>query len=245
MRIALFLAISLFLLLITKPVFSQEWKNLKDYQNETYHDLLEDGCWLKKDRRRNTAVWQQANQFNLTAEKGHLKYKTISQIRDFYLWFDDERKQLGQEINAVGVAAIVAGQLSKFDNFFIRMFIVRNKEVIWFGNEGAKRVFTFAFPLLRDIYFSKRILKGQEAINWDMKNGKIEQCQILEPIYNQLTPLAIHKLESMAKGKGIYCLGVPKNLRFENSIMDCNARYEHALTKVYQYYLLGQNKNTN
>jgi len=245
MRIAFFLVSTLFLFFLTKPVFSQEWINLKDYQDETEHELLEDGCWLKKDRRRNTEVWKQANQFNLTAEKGNLKYKTISQVRDFYLWFDDERKQLGQEINAVGVAAIVAGQLSKFDNFFIRTFIVRNKEVIWFGNEGAKRVFTFAFPLLRDIYFSDKILKGQEAIDWDVKNGKIEQCQILEPIYNQLSPLATHRLECMAKGKGVFWLGVPKRLRFEKSITDCKARYEHAFTKVYQYYLYCQNKKAD
>ena len=245
MRIAFFWVSSLFLFLTIKPVFSQEWKNLKDYQNETNQDLLEDGCWLKKDRRRNTEVWKLANQFNLTAEKGYLKYKSISQVRDFYLWFDDERKQLGQEINAVGVAAIVAGQLSRFDNFFIRTFIVRNKEVIWFGNEGAKRVFTFAFPLLRDIYFSDRILKGQEAIDWDVKNGRIEQCEILEPIYNQLSPQAIHRLECMAKGKGLFWLGVPKKLKFEKSITDCKARYEHAFAKVYQYYLYRQNKNAD
>jgi len=242
MRKTLFLVLSLFLLMITKPLFSQEWKSLRNYQVETGHDSLEEGCWLKKDRRRNTDVWNQANQFNLTIENGHLKYKTISQVRDFYLWFDDERKQLGQEINAVGVAAIVAGQLSKFDNFFIRTFIVRNKEVIWFGNEGAKQVFTFAFPLLRDIYFSDKIYKGQEAIDWDVKNGKIEQCQILEPIYNQLTPPAINRLENMAKGKGVFYFGVPKRLRFENSITDCKARYEHAFTKVYEYYLNSQNK---
>ncbi|MRT92656.1 hypothetical protein [Ancylomarina sp. 16SWW S1-10-2] len=245
MRIAFFLVASLFLFLNTEPVFSQEWKNLKKYQNETHHDFLEDGCWLKKDRRRNTENWKLANQFNLTVEKGYLKYKTISQVRDFYLWFDVERKKLGQEINAVGVAAIVAGQLSKFDNFFIRAFIVRNREVVWFGNEGAKSVFAFAFPLLNEIYFSDRILKGQEAIDWDIRNGKIEQCEILEPIYNQLSPVAIRRLERMAKGKGIFWLGVPKSLKFEKSITDCEARYEHAFTKVYQYYLSRENKNVD
>jgi len=29
-------------------------------------------------------------------------------VRDFYLWFDDERKKQGHEINAIGVAAVVA-----------------------------------------------------------------------------------------------------------------------------------------
>ena len=132
---------------------------------------------------------------------------------------------------------MVAGQLSNFDNYFIRTFIVRNKEVVWFGNEGSKKVLEFAFPLLKEVYFSKKILKGQEAKDWDIKNGKIEQCQIVEVIYNQLSPKAIRKLERMVKGKGIYNLGVRKELKFEGNIRDCKSRFEHAFSKLYRYYL--------
>ncbi len=148
-----------------------------------------------------------------------------------------ERKELGHEINAVGVAALVAEQFSNFDNCFIRVLIVRNKEVVWFGNEGSKKVLAFAFPLLKEVYFSSEPLKGQEAKNWDITNGKIEQCQILETIYKQLSPKAIQKLERMAKGKGIYSLGVKSELKFEGDIGDCKSRYEHAFTKLYLYYI--------
>ena len=231
------LTIIIFFLLNTQVAFSQEWKNLKDYKNTTGQNILKNGYWLKRDRNRNTETWKQANKYNLSIDNGNLKYKTIRQIRDFYLWFDEERKKLGHEINSVGVAAVVAEQFSNFDNYFIRAFIVRNKEVVWFGNEGSKKVLEFAFPLLKEVYFSNNILKGQEAKNWDIKNGKIEQCQIVEAIYNQLSPKEIRKLERMAKGKGIYNLGVKNELKFEGDIRDCKSRYEHAFSKLYTYYL--------
>lgn len=242
MRKLLNLTIIIFFLLNTQVAFSQEWKNLKDYKNTTGQNVLQNGCWLKRDRNRNTETWKQANKYNLSIDYGNLKYKTIRQIRDFYIWFDEERKKLGHEIIAVGVAAVVAGQFSNFDNYFIRTFIVRDKEVIWFGNEGSKKVLEFAFPLLKEVYFSDNILKGQEAKSWDIKNGKIEQCQIVEAIYNQLSPKEIRKLERMAKGKGIYNLGVKNELKFEGDIRDCKSRYEHAFSKLYTYYLKKNNE---
>ncbi len=237
MRKLINLTIIIVLLLNTQVAFSQEWKNLKDYKKTTGQNVLQNGCWLKKDRNKNTETWKQANKYNLSIDNGNRKYKTISQTRDFYLWFDDERKKLGHEINAVGVAAVVAGQLSNLDNFFIRKLIVRNKEVVWFGNEGSKKVLEFAFPLIKEVYFSNILLKEQEAKDWDIKNGKIEQCQVVEAIYNQLSPKAIRKLERMAKGKGIYRLGVKNELKFEGDIRDCKSRYKHAFTKLKTYYL--------
>lgn len=221
----------------TQWAFSQEWKNLKEYQKTTGHDDLQEGNWLKKDRLRNTGKWQYANEYNLSIEGGNLKYKTISQIRDFYLWVDDEREKLGYEINAFGIAALVAGQLSHMDNYFIRTFIVRDKEIVWFGNEGSKKVLAFTFPLFKEMYFSGNILKGQEAKAWDIKIGKIEQCEIVELLYAQLSSKAVLKLERMAKGKGLYTLGVKNELKYEGDIRDCKLRYEHAFTKLYHYYI--------
>tara|TARA_B100000809_G_scaffold265963_1_gene326559 strand:+ start:7666 stop:8388 length:723 start_codon:yes stop_codon:yes gene_type:complete len=231
------LAIIILPFLNTQIVFPQEWRNLKEYTKINGQKVLQDGCWLKKDRNRSSETWKQANIYNLSIDNGHLKYKTISQIRDFYLWFDDEREKLGHEINTFGVTAMVAEQLSNLDNYFIRTFIVRNKEVVWFGNEGSKKVLEYAFPLIKEVYFSKNILKNGKAKEWDIRYGKIEQCQIVEAIYKQLSPKAVRKLEHMAKGKGIYNLRVKNGLKFEGDIRDCKARYEHALTKLYRYYL--------
>ena len=225
-------------ILLNNPFSSaQEWRNIKEYKKTTGKNVLQNGCWLKKDRNKNTKTWKEANKYNLLIDNGNLKYKTISQIRDFYLWFDEERKKQGIEINTFGITSLVAGQLAYFDNYFIRTFIICNKEIIWFGNQGSKRVLAYFFPLIKEIYLSKKILKGKEAKKWDIENGKIEQCQIVEALYNQLSPKAIRKLERIAKGKGIYNLGVKNALKFEGDITDCKSRYEHAFYKLLTYYL--------
>ncbi len=217
--------------------FTQEWENLKAYQKVTEKNSLMAGHWLKKDRKRQSEVWKQANSYNFTQESGNLKYKTISQIRDFYLWFDIERKKQGHEIEWIGIAEIAASQLSKLDCGFIRTFVVRNKEVVAFANEGSKEVFKFAFPLLKDIYFSSEPFIGKSAENWLLDYGRNEQCQILNPIYDKLSPKALHKLERMAKGKGLFALGIPKELRYVGDIKDCQSRFEHGAYKIRTYYL--------
>ncbi len=226
-----------FFLISSQFSFSQEWKNMKDYQKTTGNTVLENGCWLKKDRKRNTETWKYANKFNMTLTDGNLKYKTISQIRDFYFWLDGEFKKQEHEINTVGVVAIVADQLSNFDNWFIRKIIVRNKEVIWFGNEGSNKVLAYAFPIFQEMYNSKNILKGEKAREWDLEYMKKEQCQIVEPLYNRLSAKAIKKLKRIAKGKGIFNLGIKNELKFKGDILDCNSRTEHAFLKVQTYYL--------
>lgn len=241
MRTILYI-VSFAFLLSTQVTFSQEWKNIRTYKKTTGIDTLQKGAWLKKDRRKNTDTWQHANAYNLSIENGNLNYKTIRQIRDFYLWFDAERKKQGHDIHTVGVVAIVAKQLSNFDSCFIRTFIVRNKEVVWFGNEGSKKVLAYAFPLLKKVYFSKDLIKGEDAKDWDLKYIKIEQCDIIEPIYKQLSAKAIKKLERIAKGKGIYTFGVKNQLKFKGDISNCKSRYGHALLKLYPYYLNNKHK---
>ena len=228
--------LTLIILMNTNLAFTQEWKSLKSYQKETGNSFLLDGCWLKKDRKRQTAIWRQANKYNLNIENGNSKYRSISQIRDFYVWFDEERKKQGHEIKWIRIAATAAGQLSKLDRCFIRVFIVRKKEVVKFANEGSEKVFTFAFPQLKNVYFSNEIIIGKEAENWDKKYGEREQCEILEPLYKKLSKRAIKKLDRMAKGKGLFHLGVPKKLKYEGEIDDCQSRFEHGVTKLLPFY---------
>lgn len=237
MILRLFKLITLALLLNTSLAYTQEWKTLKTYQKMTGNSSLIAGHWLKKDRKIQSKVWKQANSYNLAQQDGNLKYKTISQIRDFYLWFDIERKKQGHEIEWIGVAEIAANQLSKLDCGFIRTFIVRNKEVVTFANEGSKEVFKFAFPLLNDIYFSITPIKGKAAEHWFIEYGKKEQCQILNPVYNKLSAKALHRLERMAKGKGLFALGIPRELKYVGNINDCQSRFEHGAYRIRSYYL--------
>lgn len=207
------------------------------YKKEMQQTTIQEGCWLKKDRKQNTQRWLQVNKYNILLENGYLKYKTISQKRDFYLWFDEERKKKGDEIKWAGIASIAANQLAKVEVGFLRVFIVRNKEIVAFSQIGSEKVFAFAFPKLREIYFSKEPLKGEKAQRWDQEYGLQEQCEVLEPIYTGLSQKALNKLEKMAKGKGIFSLGIPKKLRYEGEIGDCEQRYAHGMNKLLPYYL--------
>jgi len=40
--------------------------------------------------------------------------------------------------------------------------------VICFGNKAAHLVLNYAFTLLKEVYLSDNILKGQQAIEWDI-----------------------------------------------------------------------------
>lgn len=237
MKIFLSKILPIILFINTNLAFAQEWKSLKIYQKETKNEILEDGFWLKNDRKKQTSVWGQANSYNLKIENGNKKYKTISEIRDFYLWFDKERIQKGHEIKWIGLAAIAATELSKLDNYFIRIFIIRNKEIVKFGREGSIKVFDFTFPKLKKLYFSNELITGKDAQNWDKEHGINEQCKILDSLYENLSAKEFHKLERMAKGKGIFRLGVPKNLRFEGNLYDCDARIEYGISKILPVYL--------
>jgi hypothetical protein len=234
----------LILLISINLTLAQEQRNLRSYFKETGNSILQEGFWLRTDRKRQNETWQKANLYNLSIENGNTKYKTICQIRDFYEWFDFERVKLGCEIEWIGIAAIAAGQLSKLDNGFIRFFIVRNKEVVKFANDGSIKVFAFAYPLLKEVYFSKEIVSGKAAENWDLEYGKIEQCTILDPLYKGLSNRALCKLNRMASGKGLYRLGIPKELKYAGSIEDCQARFDHGINKMIPYYLAHiENKN--
>ena len=229
MKAQFLITFTIALLFNTNIVVSQEWKNLKTYQKETGKQNLEEGCWLKKDRLKHNQTWNDANLFNLSTDNGNSKYKTIQQIRDFYIWFDQETEKQGHEIKWIKTAGFVAGELSKVECFFIRSFIIRNKEVINFANEGSKEVFAFAFPQLKEVYFSNNFIKGTAAKNWDSIYGTKEQCVILEPLYQRLSSKALCKLDRITKGKGIFSFAISKNNRFKGDIKDCKSRFEYGM----------------
>lgn len=227
----------LILFINSNLVSSQEWRNLKSYQKETNNKSLLDGCWLKKDRKSQSEIWKQANTYNLSLTNGFEKYKTIKEIRDFYKWFDAKRIQLGHEIQWIGIAAIAANQLAKLEMNFYRIFIVRNKEVVQFASEGSKKVFSDAFPKLKKIYFSNKLLVGEKAKEWDINHGFNEQCELLQPLYDNLSKKASNKFEKMAKAKGIFYFAIPKKLKFEGNILDCEARVSYGIEKLLPIYL--------
>lgn len=127
--------------------------------------------------------------------------------------------------------------MSNLDNFFIRVFILRNKEIVKFGRQGSEKVFDYAFPKLKEIYFSNKLVTDKDAGNWDKEHAKKEQCEILDSLYVKLSEKGFHKLERIANGQSIFSLGVPKSLRFEGNLHDCEARIAHGINKILPVYL--------
>ncbi|MBP6758055.1 MAG: hypothetical protein KA133_02275 [Flavobacterium sp.] len=225
-------------------LLAQEWRNYHTYKRQTGYSTLKEGCWLKRDRKKQTIIWQQANVFNLHSSTGYLPYKSIRQISDFYNWFDIERKKQGHEILWIGISSIATGQLAKIENFGVRTLIVNNKNIVQFANDGSQAVLKYAFPYLKKVYFSTEIIKDSVAKNWDLEFGQKEQCIVLESCYQKLTSKEIQKLERMAKGKGVFYFAIPKKLIFEGNVENCNDRFEHGLHKMIPYYK-SQNPETN
>lgn len=224
----------LFLIFSSTYCISQEYRNLKTYKKETGILILEQGCWLKKDRVKQNTVWKNANEFNLI-NNNYKKYQTINQIRDFYIFTQKEIALKGHEVNWISAAATIASQFSIMQKDLIRILFIRNKKVIKFANEGSKKVLEFSFPKLKNLYFSEEILTEQSAKDWDYNLTLEEQCDILNPIYQTLSKKTLKKLERMAKGKGIFGLGVSKKIRFEGEINDCKSRYNYTVYKLIPY----------
>ncbi len=237
MKSTFIITITFLLLLNSSFVCAQEWKNLRSFRKETKELTLSEGCWLKKDRKRRTSTWGKANQYNLTLKDGNSKYKTISQIRDFYVWFDKERIELGHEIQWIGIASLATQQLSKLNAGFIQFFIVRNNELKLFAKEGSKEVFSYTFPKLKELYFSNIPIQGVLAKKWDENHSINEQCEVLIPIFEKLSEKAYQKLERIIKGKGIYSIGIPRKLRFDGELIDCQARIKYGYKRILPLYL--------
>lgn len=230
------------LLLVVSASLSraQEYSSMRHYENETEMSELAKGCWLKKDRLKNSDTWKDANRHNLAIENADNKYTTPEQIRDFYVWFDACRIEQGHEIRWIGLASIAAGQLARVENGFLRTFIVRNKEVVNFVREGCREVFAYSFPKMRTVFFSGIPITGSAATAWDEEHGLKEQCEILDDTYTKLSAKALKRLNKMARGKGIFRLGVTKQLRYDGDLLDCQKRFEHGVDKLLPYYLKKQ-----
>ena len=69
----------------------------------------------------------------------------------------------------------------------------------------------------------------------------IEQRDVVGPIYARQRPAVLNELSKMAKGQGMYNLGVPKDLRFntKGDVKDWKQRFNHGMNVSLPYW----NKN--
>jgi len=211
---------------------AKEWKTLKHYQKFTQKEQLSPSDWLNSDRKKNTLVWQKANDYNLNNNKPN-EYQTISQRRDFYIWIDQEFEKIGHEVIWQKMALYISQKLRLLETFPHVMFI--SKSVKEYVHQGSEMIFNYAFERLKELFYSKEILKNNDAIQWDKDMMHDEQYIWVESIYKKIDKKSLKQVERMASGKFLYALVVPKTIRFKDDISSPEDRYQYAINVFRPY----------
>jgi hypothetical protein len=228
MRIALIaLAIS-----FSFSVNAKEWKSLKQYQNATQETALSPSDWLSSDRRQNTLVWQLANVYNINQKKPQ-EYQTIKERRDFYEWIDHEFKAKGHEVIWLKMAYYITCKLRLLETF--PHCLITTKPVKRYAHQGSEEVFNHSFENLKILLNSDKILKDNDALEWDKMMLHDEQYIWVESVYRIIDKKSLKQIKRMARGKFLYSFAVPKAIRFEGDISIPYERYNYALRILRPY----------
>ena len=221
-----------FIIIFNNPLSAKEWKSIKIYQKTTQKEILSPSDWLRCDRIKNTIIWQQANTYNL---KNNLskEYESIVQRRDFYEWLYKEAEKKGYEVIWIKMAHFISKKMQLMEVFPYSIFL--KKKTKTYAKLGSKTVFNNAFNELQKLYQSKVILKSEEAIAWDKSILKEEQYVWIDSIYKAMDTKSLKNLERIAKGKFLYGLIVPKQIRFKGELSHAKARYNYAIEVLKPY----------
>lgn len=217
---------------ISISAFSKEWKNLKQYKSITKKEQLSASDWLCKDRKSNSLTWQQANLFNLENGLAN-EYQTISQRRDFYLWYYKTIEAKGHTIVWPKMAYYISSKLRLIKALPYRLFI--RKQIKNHALAGSEIAFKNSFSALKNILFSATIVQQNEALQWDKELLYQEQHKWIEAVYQNMDAKSLHSISRMAKGEGFYQLMVAKQIRFNGDIKDATDRYNYAVNVLREY----------
>ncbi|MFV0572921.1 MAG: Insecticidal toxin complex protein [Xanthomarina gelatinilytica] len=219
-------------MLVLHSVQAKEWKNLKTYQSQTGNRELQASDWLRKDRKNNSLVWQQANVYNLKHNLSS-EYQTIKQRTDFYLWLNKALNEKNMDVVWPKMAHFISNKLEKIKSFPFSIFT--RKEVKHYAEKGSETVFMKAFETVRELYFSDSVLQSDEALTWDENIIYQEQYLWLEDIYKEVDARTLKTIDKMAKGKCIYTFMVPKEVAFTGNLSNKENRYDYALNTLRVY----------
>ena len=221
-----------FILFFSFSISAKEWKSLNQFKKLTFKEYLSASDWLTSDRKNKTVVWQNANIYNLQNNLPK-EYITIKERRDFYSWFNSVIQQKGHEVVWPKMAKFISKKLNLVHTFPINIFI--KKSIKKYAYAGSELVFNKVFLDLRSLYNSNKIYKNQHALNWDSNVLYKEQYYWLESIYAKIDSKSLKSIQKIAKGKSIFGLFVPKEIRFNGKIKNPNDRYTYALKKLRYY----------
>lgn len=221
-----------FCLLIVYRADASEWTSLKQYQQETGFKELSSKDWLKSDRRKNTLRWQKANIYNLKNQNPH-EYQSISQRRDFYEWYYKSLEAKDCQVIWPKMAHFISKKLRLTKAFPFNIFTSKNLKE--YAYQGSETVFDSAFEFMEQLYDSEGVFDAEKAYEWDKMMLEKEQHYWLKGIYNTVDDKTLKTITKMAKGKCLYAILVPKEIRFKGDIENADTRYQYALDSLRPY----------
>lgn len=159
--------------------------------------------WKYSDRLNDTERWHSANQNNLLTAAAH-EYTQIAQRRDFYTWYYNLMRSRGHEIHWPLAAATVAdGALELANRDPAGINFMRSDPLEALLRRGNQVIFDDVLPKLRELYLRPTPLTGQDAQDWDSRI-LIEEQNLIQPLYNALTPDEMSTFEGLAKQEGFW-----------------------------------------
>ncbi|MBC3757813.1 Insecticidal toxin complex protein [Hyunsoonleella sp. SJ7] len=227
-----FFLVPYFFAIATCALNAKEWNSLSVYQSTTGKTELSVSDWLRKDRVRNTAIWQNANHFNLIHNLSN-EYQTMAQRRDFYAWLYRELDKKGHDLAWVAMAYFISKKMQLMEVLPFSIFI--RKTIKQHARHGSEGVFDEAFGELRKLFVSEIIYKGEQAFQKDKEILRKEQFIWIDDIYKTMDDKSLKTLSHIAKGKGLYGLMVPKSIRFHDRLSDAQSRYNYAVETLRPY----------
>lgn len=230
-------ALSILGLVASLMAIAKEYPTQKELE-ATYRDKeLNRRHWAKANRENGDLIWQEACAFNFSYATGFAEYQTFDQREDFYEWLSGELRKKGHEVKWVDMALEVMDRLES---------VASKDDLLGLNaNLANKLVFDSTFARLQELYKMPEPLQGAKAKEWDEKMIAFEQEEIIQVVYNRMDIVTLEKADRMAKGKGLYALCVPKNLRFEGDLRKPADRIQFANTKLLPYVAEKSNAEFN
>ena len=183
------------------------------------------GDWTHADRLTNSEQWRSANHYNLTTGNS-AAYTQIDQRRDFYLWFYHAMVNRGHDIRWPLAAYAVADGANEGANRMNENARAIAQSLPWIGSDpvsqrsdtletllrrGNQVIFDDVFPKLHRVYTSDTKLVGEAARQWDAQT-LIEEQNLIQPMYAELSPQDLQVMSGLAKQQGLAGSSVPKAL---------------------------------
>jgi hypothetical protein len=166
-------------------------------------NLIAEGDWAYGDRLTKQPRWDASNAYNLENARSR-QYTQIDQRRDFYLWFYNKMRERGHEVKWPLAAYVVAGGANEVANRDPGRFnAMRGNNLEQLMRRGNQVIFDDVFPKLRQLWLRKTPLVGEEAQKWDMQT-LIEEQNLIQPLYKDLSPDELKTMEDLAKQKGFF-----------------------------------------